>query len=117
MTPVNPKTTGTPSSIANNILHTSKSEEASQDAGVTYAASTRAFIACTLLLLNISLDHLVEAERMFSHDLYHHAKEDAEMKEKSEKLRKEKEEGWGGSWGRRLATAGGVTVSTPGYRD
>lgn len=99
------------SSSLKSLLPSSSASESQAPSEVAYSASTRAFIARTLLLLNISFDHLLDAERVFSNELYHHIK-DAEMKEKSEKMRKDKEEGWGGSWGRRIATVGGVTVST-----
>lgn len=45
-----------------------------------------------------------------SRELYDKLKEE-EMKERSETIRKAKEQGWGGSWGRLAATAGGITVS------
>lgn len=45
-----------------------------------------------------------------SHELYDKLKE-AELKERGEAIKKEQEQGWGGSWGRWAATAGGVTVS------
>lgn len=74
-----------------------------------YTASTRAYICRTLELLDISYRHLLSVETTLSKELYQKVKE-AELKEGSEELRKKKEQGWGGSWGRALATAGGVTV-------
>ncbi|KAF8323877.1 DUF726-domain-containing protein [Clavulina sp. PMI_390] len=74
-----------------------------------YNASTRAFIARTLDILDISYRHLLAAEVILSHELYEKFKE-AELKSRGEAIRKEKEDGWGGSWGRWAATAGGVTL-------
>lgn len=89
--------------------HPSSSKSSSSE-DLVYAASTRAFIFRTLDLLNVSRRHLLSSEVVLSKDLYHKLKE-SELKERGEELRKEKEQGWGGSWGRWAATGAGVTVS------
>lgn len=98
------------SSTANSILASSAAaSDVKAPESLIYAASTRAFISRTLEILDISYRHLLAAEMALSHELYHQLKE-AELKERGEAIRKEKEQGWGGSWGRWAATAGGVTV-------
>lgn len=101
-----PKSTSKASASSSSDPSASSSEQQ-----FIYAASTRAFIVRTLDLLDISYRHLLGAESALSKELYKKVKEkEDELKEGSETLRKKKENGWGGSWGRMAATVGGVTV-------
>jgi hypothetical protein len=77
---------------------------------LVYSASTRAFLCHVLALLSIPYHELLHAERQVSQQLYDQV-QTAEMKDKSEEIRKEKEHGFGGKWGRMAATAGGAVVS------
>lgn len=100
--------------IASDVSRSSDKAKAVEQ--FVYTASTRAYICRTLELLDISYRHLLSVEMTLSKELYQKVKE-AEMMEGSEELRKKKEQGWGGKWGRALATAGGVTVCLyPLYR-
>lgn len=89
---------------------TASSSGSSQVPILMYSASTRAFLCRVLALLSIPYHELLYAERQFSRQLYDQAQK-AAMKDKSEEIRKEKEHGFGGKWGRMAATAGGVVVS------
>jgi hypothetical protein len=85
----------------------SSSAGSSQAPTLMYSASARAFLCRVLASLSIPYHELLSAERQFSQQLY----DQAQMKDRSEELRKEKEHGFGGKWGRIAATAGGVVVS------
>jgi hypothetical protein len=82
----------------------------SQTPALVYPASARAFLCRVLALLSIPYNELLYAECQISQQLYGQAQK-AEMRDKSEEIRKEKEHGFGGKWGRIAATAGGVVVS------
>lgn len=110
LVPVSPSPT-TQSNSKSSTSSSSDPSTSSSDQQLVYAASTRAFIVRTLDLLNISYRHLLSAESALSKELYKKVKEkEDDLKESSEALRKKKEDGWGGSWGRMAATVGGVTV-------
>ena len=89
---------------------TPSSTGSSQIPALVYSAGARAFLCRVLALLCIPYHELLYAERQISQQLYDQAQK-AEMKDKSEEIRKEKEHGFGGKWGRIAATAGGVVVS------
>ncbi|KAF8336265.1 uncharacterized protein EI90DRAFT_3045098 [Cantharellus anzutake] len=91
----------------------SSNPESNQEATtLTYEASNRAFISQTLEILGISIKELLDAERTLSEELYAHVikKQESIMQEQSERIRRSKEEGWGGKWGRMAATVGGVAL-------
>ncbi|QRV99001.1 membrane protein [Ceratobasidium sp. AG-Ba] len=74
-----------------------------------YSAGSRAVLIRTLELMSIPTINLLEVEKNLGRDLFHQLREE-EMKEKSEAARKEQEHGWGGKWGRWVATGGGVIL-------
>lgn len=99
-----------PSSKTKDEAHRKSSETNASEVvarAFGYTAASRAILARALELSSIPVTTLLKVEKSLGRDLFQELKE-AEMKEKSEAARKERENGWGGKWGRWAATGGGV---------
>jgi hypothetical protein len=85
---------------------------------LAYTAPARARVLASLAALGLSRAEagvlLVEQERVVADELYTFLREGAErakvVEEEVERNRRERENGWGGKWGRWMATGAGVVV-------
>ncbi|KZW03410.1 DUF726-domain-containing protein [Exidia glandulosa HHB12029] len=77
---------------------------------LNYTASGRAFIIRTLEVLDIPLQVLLDAERQIADELFSQLAGATKEKEEVENARKQREHGWGGSFGRWAATGVGVVL-------